>query len=147
MLKVISIYLKTVMVAPLIFGALGLAFTDPTTAAQASARVFVFSAIVLGPFLLGGIINHLPLARIQKVFVWFFSSLIISVAAAAIYYLVQPMAAEQLIVAGWGNNAESYRQYPINGFQLIGLCVFILYGLMSLVYWGAPGISRGTRNK
>lgn len=131
MIKSLVTYLKIVLVAPGILGLLSLGFVDSVAAIHVFFVAIAFSALILGPFLVGSVIGPLPITFARKITVTLIISIVVSVLVTFIYYYLQPVDAEQLVSVGWGKNRETYEEYPIKVYQLFSFGVFFLYGLVS----------------
>ena len=91
----------------------------------------LFFGAFLGPLPVGGYVGHMPITHVRKTLISFIISIVLAGLIAGIYCLLRPEDAQQFIIAGWGDNQENYKTYPIRRYQLVGVGMFVIYFIMS----------------
>ena len=104
-----------------------------------AAEVFASSLLVTmmswGALLVFGVLYDLSAPPGRKMLIGLVISVIAAIAIAVGHYYLDPVEAQELLRAGWGNDPANYKIYPITGYQFLGVAVFIVYGILNILPW------------
>ena len=96
---------------------------------------YVIMALIWGSIFFAPIILTLKASKKTKLFA--IVSLSFTAGAFTYFFFSQFGQGEitQNISAGWGQDRSTYKEYPIKGYELIGLVICILYLFLGLTNW------------
>jgi hypothetical protein len=134
MLRAFLVYLAAV----LFFGTLqafGLANSAPDgSKGMAAVSGYVFVALIWGGVFFNSVIRHVNAPSQIKTILTFVLAFAAGAVAFFFYRNLGGEAAENLRM-GVGRDVTQYREYPIKGYQLIGLLIVFLYLVMAFCGW------------
>ena len=134
MLRAILSYLAAVIV----FGSLmgwSISTNPQSTAQKPFAIGLLFNALLWGGIFFNAFIRSLKTSTSNRV------CLIVALAATAGaiasvgFSQFAGHEISQLVLAGWGEDRASYREYPIKGYELMGILFFVIYIFIGFGQW------------
>ena len=134
MSKSISHLFLAIVVFGSFFG-LVLAYTSDATFLRAFTLSYVFNAVLWG----GIILNNIIISMNAKAKTRFLLMILLAIAASTtpflLYITIDESTLTENITIVTDGNQSTYIEYPVNGYQLLGILIFIFYFVSGLSQW------------
>ncbi len=96
---------------------------------------YVFMALIWGMIYFNAVISQVPVSGSIKVLLTLMTAMAAGLIAFSFYKTLGSGEVMENIKAGWGDDIESYTEYPIKGYQLVGTLISLLYLVVGVAQW------------
>lgn len=126
------------LVAVLIFGTLmgwSISSNSQSTVQHPFGVGYVFHALLWGGLFFNGFIRALKINVIKRLLLM---ALLATTAAAIAYLYFSGFAGQEMtenLLAGWGDDRTTYKEYPIKGYELMAIFFIVIYLVLGIGQW------------